>query len=81
MTWRKREIIDMAREAGMNYRTDVFYSEFCDGVYDVDLEAFAELVEKKATKKEQDRCCAIVFAQCDSDNVAQKTVYAIRGQA
>jgi hypothetical protein len=48
MTWRKREIIDMAREAGMNHRTDVFYLEFCDGVYEVDLEAFAKLVREDA---------------------------------
>lgn len=27
---------------------------------------------------ERERCCAIVFGQCDSDNVAQRTVEAIR---
>jgi len=41
------------------------------------LEAFAKLV----AAKEQDRCCAIVFSQCESDNVAQRTVDAIRGKA
>ena len=41
------------------------------------LEAFAKLV----AAKEQDRCCSIVFAQCESDNVAQRTVDAIRGKA
>lgn len=41
------------------------------------LEIFAKLV----AAKEQDRCCAIVFAQCESDNVAQRTVDAIRGKA
>jgi hypothetical protein len=41
--WRKRTIMEMAREAEIKHRTDVFYSEFCDGVYDVDLEAFAAL--------------------------------------
>jgi len=40
------------------------------------LEIFAKLV----AAKEQDRCCAIVFAQCESDNVAQRTVDAIRGK-
>lgn len=40
------------------------------------LEAFADLV----VAHEQERCCAIVFSQCDSDNVAQRTVDAIRGQ-
>lgn len=42
-----------------------------------ELEDFAKLV----AAKEQDRCCAIVFAQCESDNVAQRTVDAIRGKA
>lgn len=41
------------------------------------LEIFAKLV----AAKEQDRCCAIVFAQCGSDNVAQRTVDSIRGKA
>jgi hypothetical protein len=41
------------------------------------IETFAKLV----SAKEQDRCCAIVFAQCESDNVAQRTVDAIRGKA
>ena len=31
-----------------------------------------------AIQHEQNRCCAIVFSQCDSDNVAQRTVDAIR---
>ncbi len=38
---------------------------------------FAKLV----ATKEQERCCSIVFAQCESDNVAQRTVDAIRGKA
>ena len=41
------------------------------------LEIFAKLV----AAKEQDRCCSIVFAQCGSDNVAQRTVDVIRGKA
>ena len=36
----------MARQADIKYRTDVFYSQFCDGVYEDDLKAFAKLVEK-----------------------------------
>ena len=32
----------------------------------------------KEVAEEQDRCCAIVFGQCDSDNVAQRTVDAIK---
>ena len=43
--------------------------------------AFADLVAAKATQQEQDRCCEIVFGQCESDNVAQRTVNAIRDKA
>jgi hypothetical protein len=32
-----------------------------------------------AVAAERERCCGIVFGQCDSDNVAQRTVDAIRG--
>jgi hypothetical protein len=42
---------------------------------------FAEMAWNAAVKAEQDRCCAIIFSQCGSDNVAQRTVDAIRGQA
>lgn len=37
---------------------------------------FAELV----AVHERERCCTIVYAQCSSDNVAQRTVDAIRGK-
>jgi len=38
------EIIKLAKQVGIKRRTDEFYSEFCDGVYFDDLEAFAKLV-------------------------------------
>jgi hypothetical protein len=38
------EIIEMARQAGIKRRTDEFYSEFCDGIYFDDLEAYTKLV-------------------------------------
>jgi hypothetical protein len=63
------EISELARKAGLFGR---FMYEHKD-----EIEAFAKLV----ASKEQDRCCAIVFAQCESDNVAQRTVDAIRVQA
>ena len=63
------EIIEMARKAGIRDCT-------CSGEFGC-LKAFAKLV----AAKEQDRCCSIVFAQCESDNVAQRTVDAIRGKA
>jgi len=38
------QIIEMARQVGIKRRTDVFFSEYCDGIYDDDLKAFAKLV-------------------------------------
>ena len=36
--------------------------------------AFAKLV----AAKERDRCCSIIYGQCGSDNVAERTVREIR---
>jgi hypothetical protein len=47
-----------------------------DGIYMEALERFAEL----AAAAEREACCAIVYGQCDSDNVAQRTVDAIRAR-
>jgi hypothetical protein len=49
------EIIEMAEKAGIKRRTDEFYSEFCDGVYADDLEAFAKLV----AAKEREACAKV----------------------
>ena len=38
------QIIEMARQVGIKRRTDKFFSEYCDGIYDDDLKAFAKLV-------------------------------------
>jgi len=65
------EIIEMARQAGI-----CSWLKPPEDVKDR-LETFAKLV----AAKEQDRCCSIVFAQCESDNVAQRTVNVIRGKA
>jgi hypothetical protein len=62
------EIIEMARQVGM-------YG-LVEGGLIQEFESFAKLV----AAKERERCCSIVFAQCESDNVAQRTVDAIRGQ-
>ena len=40
------EAIELARQAGIKRRTDVFFSEYCDGICFDDLEAFAKLVAK-----------------------------------
>ena len=45
------EIIEMARQADIKHRTNIFYSQFCDGVYADDLEAFAKLVAAKEREK------------------------------
>jgi hypothetical protein len=47
-----------------------------DGIYMEALERFAELV----AAAEREACCSIVYGQCESDNVAQRTVDAIRAR-
>lgn len=39
-----------------------------------------ERVVAQAVAQEQDRCCKIVYGMAGSDNVAQRTVDAIRGK-
>lgn len=51
MSGQENEIMVLAKQAGIKRRTDEFYSEFCDGVYFDDLEAFAKLVAAKARKE------------------------------
>jgi hypothetical protein len=34
----------------------------------------------RAVEAEREACCAIVYGQCESDNVAQRTVDAIRAR-
>jgi hypothetical protein len=74
-----KTIMDMARE--VNAVFDVMAMGRHDGTLftSKELEAFAKLVRAA----ERDECCAIVYGQCESDNVAQRTVDAIRkrGQA
>jgi hypothetical protein len=41
------EIAELARQAGIRFRQDVFYSGYCDGVHGDELEAFAKLVADK----------------------------------
>ena len=65
------EIIEMARRAGVDMSLGEHWSFFIE-----ELEAFAKLV----VAKEQDRCCSIIYGQCGSDNVAERTVQAIRGK-
>jgi len=44
------QIIEMAKQVGIKRRTDKFFSEYCDGIYDDDLKAFAKLVAQHERK-------------------------------
>jgi hypothetical protein len=70
------DIIRMAHEAGFSdiIKKGVWIT---DGCWDEELERFAELV----AAAEREACCAIVYGQCESDNVAQRTVDAIRARS
>jgi hypothetical protein len=58
------EMAELARQAGIRFRQDVFYSGYCDGVHGDELEAFAKLV----AAKEREACIKICedFADVDS---------------
>jgi hypothetical protein len=64
------DIIRMAREAGMVGMLTRFMLTLDE------LEHFAALV----AAAERETCCKIVYGQCESDNVAQRTVDAIRAR-
>lgn len=63
----KDEIIRLAREANL---------PACHASHPVALGRFADLV----AAAEQDRCCKIIYSMAGSDNVAQRTVDAIKGK-
>ena len=64
------DIIRMAREAGWTEYSLLHAVELQR------LETFAALV----AAAEREACCKIVHGQCESDNVAQRTVDAIRAR-
>ena len=64
------EIIEMARQAGIAKH----------GLGWTCLEGQLEAFAKRVAAKEQDRCCSIIYGQCGSDNVAERTVQAIKGK-
>ena len=69
-------ILELAKQAGLKRHQE--QAPGIDGVVGswADLEAFANLVRAD----EREACCAIVYGQCGSDNVAQRTVDAIRAR-
>jgi hypothetical protein len=74
--------IEMAREAGFVMHLSEQFSEEMpehQAIFVANLKAFETLIRAD----EREACCAIVYGQCESDNVAQRTVDAIRsrGQA
>ena len=69
------DIIRMAREAGIkdHGNPEMWGYMIVNGE---EVEHFAALV----AAAEQDRCCGLIFSWAGSDNVAQRTVDAIRGK-
>ena len=75
--WRKQTIMEMAREAGFDSAPNghVYHPNTCDEhPLDKYLERFAALVRND----ERARCISHVYGQAGSDNVAERTVRAIR---
>ena len=63
------DIIRMAREVIPNSAAFELKGHY-------EIERFAALV----AAHEREACCSIVYGQCESDNVAQRTVDAIRAR-
>lgn len=73
MTWRKREIMEMAREAGLLP---------CEGIHPEDLKAFAKLVREDEREECANICETLELPEWP-DKVRQPLAQAIRarGQA
>ena len=63
------QIIEMARQVGIKRRTDVFFSEYCDGIYDDDLKAFAKLVAQHE-REHYDDLFAHIKGWCEAYPIA-----------
>ena len=87
----KEDIIRMAREAGLwiamtgqqkmedQDRLERFAHLVYESVFrDANIAASRTILDA-AVLREQDRCCKIIYSMAGSDNVAQRTVDAIRG--
>lgn len=71
------DIERMAREAKCHPYTNRYTPGETAFAFSIDrLKHFVSLV----TAAEQDRCCKIVYGMAGSDNVAQRTVDAIKGK-
>ena len=73
-------IIELALQSGMAELLEEHSREYGSGTFEItlypELEKFAALV----AAQEREACCAIVYGLCESDNVAQRTVDAIRAR-
>ena len=71
---KREEMVMMAKEAGICMGNSILLPA-PNGQMEA-LERFAALV----AAAEREACCKIVHGQCESDNVAQRTVDAIRAR-
>jgi hypothetical protein len=55
------DIIEMAKQAGINFRRNVFHSGYCDGVHGDELKTFAKLVEQRKVNQIADACAKLPF--------------------
>ena len=73
----QNEVLEMAKLAGFEMDNSCVISpQNLWYIYQEQLETFAKLV----AAKEQSRCCSIIYGMCGSDNVAERTVKAIRAR-
>ena len=70
----REDVMRMAAEAGVSPINDQQIK--FEGPMWLCLDRFAALV----AAAEREACCKIVYGQCESDNVAQRTVDAIRAR-
>ena len=71
---KREEMVMMAKEAGICMGNSILLPA-PNGQVEA-LERFAALV----AAAEREACCKIVYGKCESDNVAQRTVDAIRAR-
>jgi hypothetical protein len=71
----REDIIRMAREAAILDVMDCPYP-----AVEQALERFAALVAAAEKADEREACCQIVYGYCGSDNVAARTVEAIKAR-
>lgn len=74
------DIIKMARKAIRLSADEASLTGFGQEQTILDRYEFLYWFAKEVAAAEQDRCCRIIYGMAGSDNVAQRTVDAIRGK-